>query len=78
MKELWTSAQKEGSSKAEVLAVVPPAAAHFALDTLLERPVQAQLVELLLLPHVDRQFTNCVLVHILKQRQWQELKQLKK
>ena len=36
---------------------------HFALDTLYIRPVQAELVRLLLLPSSDPRFTSCVLVH---------------
>ena len=36
---------------------------HFALDTLYIRPVQAELVRLLLLPSSDPHFTSCVLVH---------------
>ena len=36
---------------------------RFVLDALFERPVQAKLVELLLLQQGDRSFTSCVLVH---------------
>ena len=36
---------------------------HFALDALFERPVQAELVELLLLPKEHQRFASCVLVH---------------
>ena len=51
-------------SKADtVLAKVPLEVAHFALDALFERPVQAELVELLVLPKEAERFTSCVLVH---------------
>ena len=36
---------------------------RFVLDALFERPVQAKLVELLLLQQGDRDFASCVLVH---------------
>ena len=49
--------------KVETLAAVPAAIAHFTLDTLFERPVQAELVELLLLPKEAERFTSCVLIH---------------
>ena len=42
---------------------MPSAVAHFALDALFERPVQAELVELLLLPKEAGRFTSCVVVH---------------
>ena len=59
-KELFESSR----SKADVvLAKVPSAVSHFALDALFERPVQAELVELLLLPKEAERFTSCVLVH---------------
>ena len=48
---------------ADVLATVPAELGHFALDTLYERPVQAELIGLLLLPSEDPRFTSCVLVH---------------
>ena len=46
-----------------MLAAVPAEVNRFVLDALFERPVQATLVELLLLPRADRTFTSCVLVH---------------
>ena len=69
--QLYESAQEQqrqqqgrgAGSGADGLAAVPQAVAHFALDALFERPVQAQVVELLLLPQADRQFTSCILVH---------------
>ena len=48
---------------ADGLAAVPIAVAHFALDALFERPVQAELVELLLLSKEDPRFTSSLLVH---------------
>ena len=60
-KDLFESSR---SKKADaVLAKVPPAVSHFALDALFERPVQAELVELLLLPKEAERFTSCVLIH---------------
>ena len=50
MKELYESSRKGVSSKA--LATVPAAVAHFTL-TLFERPVQAELTSLLLLPAAE-------------------------
>ena len=72
--QLYESAQQQqqrqgqqrgraGGSGADGLAAVPQAVVHFALDALFERPVQAQVVELLLLPQADQRFTSCVLVH---------------
>ena len=60
---LFASAQTSSDSKTETLAAVPSTISHFALDALFERPVQAALVELLLLQQGDRNFTSCVLVH---------------
>ena len=62
-KELLRASQSAASSKAEVLAAVPAEMNRFVLDALFERPVQATLVELLLLQQGDRNFTSCVLVH---------------
>ena len=42
---------------------MPAEVNRFVLDALFERPVQAKLVELLLLQQGDRSFTSCVLVH---------------
>ena len=52
-------------SEAEVLAPVPAEVAHFgsSLDTLFDRPVQNQLVQLLLMPKEERRYTSCVLLH---------------
>ena len=61
--DLWESSQAGTASQAEALAAVPHDVAHFALEALFERPVQAKLVELLLLPKLHKRFTSCVLVH---------------
>ena len=61
--QIYASSQKAAGSKADGLATMPATLSHFALDALFERPVQAKLVELLLLPKDDQHFTNCVLVH---------------
>eukprot|EP00935_MAST-01C_sp_MAST-1C-sp1_P001632 g1632.t1 len=62
--QIYASAQEGAGAKAdERLAAVPSTVSHFALDALFERPVQAELVALLLLPKEDRRFSNCVLVH---------------
>eukprot|EP00935_MAST-01C_sp_MAST-1C-sp1_P000015 g15.t1 len=61
--QLYATAQEGAGSRADTLAEVPVELQHFALDALFERPVQAQLVELLLLPKTDPRFTSCVVVH---------------
>ena len=61
--ELYESSRSGANSKAGTLAAVPGAVAHFALDALFERPVQAEVVELLLLTKEDRRFASCVLIH---------------
>ena len=64
LKQLYESSQSAGAgAKAEALAAVPSTAAHFALDALFERPVQAELVGVLLTPSGSEHFTSCVLVH---------------
>eukprot|EP00935_MAST-01C_sp_MAST-1C-sp1_P000112 g112.t1 len=62
-RKLLHAAQTGANSKADELAAVPAEISHFALDTLYIRPVQAELVRLLLLPSSDPHFTSCVLVH---------------
>ena len=59
-KELFESSRSKAGA---VLAAVPAAVSHFALDALFKRPVQAELVELLQLPKEAERFTSCVLVH---------------
>eukprot|EP00935_MAST-01C_sp_MAST-1C-sp1_P002419 g2419.t1 len=45
------------------LASLPQELAHFDLANLQDRPIQAQILELLLLHREDRRFTSCVLIH---------------
>jgi hypothetical protein len=45
------------------LATVPQEIGHFDLESFQDRPVQAELIELLVLPKGDQRFTSCVLVH---------------
>ena len=53
-----------GSSRAaDELAAVPVEISHVDLETLHERPVQAELIDLLLLPSDDPRFMSCVLIH---------------
>ena len=59
-KELFESSRSKADT---VLATVPSAVSHISCDALFERPVQAELVELLLLPKEAERFTSCVLVH---------------
>ena len=63
MAQLYAASQEGVGSEAGAPAAVPSSVAHFALDALFERPVQAALVALLLLPKGDERFTSCVLVH---------------
>ena len=59
-KELFESSRSKADA---VLAKVPSAVSHISCDALFERPVQAELVELLILPKEAERFTSCVLVH---------------
>eukprot|EP00935_MAST-01C_sp_MAST-1C-sp1_P000566 g566.t1 len=61
--QIYETSQQATGSKAEALAAVPLAINHMSLDALFERPVQAELIALLLLQRSDRRFTSCVLVH---------------
>ena len=65
LKQLYKSSQSGAGAQAGALAGVPATVGHFSatLDALFERPVQAELVELLLLTKADGRFTSCVLVH---------------
>ena len=49
LNELFQSSRVGTGSNAQTLAAVPAELARFALDALFERPVQAELVRLLLL-----------------------------
>eukprot|EP00935_MAST-01C_sp_MAST-1C-sp1_P001606 g1606.t1 len=59
--QIYASLQEGAGTKA--LATVPSAVAHFNNDALFERPVQTELVEMLLLPNEDPRWTSCVIVH---------------
>ena len=59
-KELFESSRSNADA---VLAKVPSALSHFALDALVERPVQAELTGLLLLQQGNKRYTSCVLIH---------------
>ena len=61
--ELMHGAQAEMEAAKAPLAEVPFEAGHIHLDSFFERPVQAELAELLLLPQDDERFTSCILVH---------------
>eukprot|EP00935_MAST-01C_sp_MAST-1C-sp1_P001692 g1692.t1 len=61
---LRESVEAQGSSDGvPELAAVPSELSHVALETFHERPVQAELIEVLLLPNDDRRFMSCVVVH---------------
>ena len=62
-KEIWQASREGTGNRAEALAAVPSAISHVALDALYERPVQAEVVQLLLLPSSHKRFTSCVVVH---------------
>ena len=62
-KDLLESSHKGTGSAAEVLATVPQEICHFALDTLYKRPVQAELVHVLLLGKQEGRPISCVLLH---------------
>jgi hypothetical protein len=55
-----TKAESGGGGQ---LAKVPHEIQHFSLESFHDRPVQGELVELLLLPKVHKKFTNCLLIH---------------
>ena len=56
-------AEQQDEKQEQPLAPLPKAISHFDLDRLHDRPVQAALVETLLVPRGDERFTSCVLVH---------------
>ena len=62
-KELLESVRTGTGTAAEVLATVPQAICHFALDTLYKRPVQDELVHVLLLAKQEGRPISCVLLH---------------
>jgi hypothetical protein len=61
-KGLFDGAQRTETQQ-EVLAAVPTEVRHFDLESFHDRPVQAQLMTLLLLVKGDDGFTSCVLIH---------------
>jgi hypothetical protein len=62
-KGLLESARNASSADVVELATMPQEIGHFDLESLQDRPVQAELIELLVLPKNDQRFTSCVLVH---------------
>jgi hypothetical protein len=62
-KDLLESARNASSADVVELATVPQEIGHFDLESFQDRPVQAELMELLMLPKDDPRFTSCVLVH---------------
>jgi hypothetical protein len=62
-KELLESARNASSTAPVELATVPQEIGHFDLESFQDRPVQAELIELLMLPKDDQRFTSCVLIH---------------
>ncbi len=61
--QIYASSQAVTRTKTDVLATVPSELQHFSLDALFLRPVQAEVVALLLLAKDDPRFTSCLLVH---------------
>jgi hypothetical protein len=62
-KGLLESARNASTTDVVELATVPQEIGHFDLESFQDRPVQAELMELLMLPKEDQRFTSCVLVH---------------
>jgi hypothetical protein len=62
-KGLLESARNASTADVVELATVPQEIGHFDLESFQDRPVQAELMELLVLPKDDQRFTSCVLVH---------------
>jgi hypothetical protein len=62
-RELLESARNASTTASVELATMPQEIGHFDLETLQDRPVQAELMELLVLPKDDQRFTSCVLIH---------------
>jgi hypothetical protein len=62
-RELLESARNASTTASVELATVPQEIGHFNLESFQDRPVQAELMELLVLPKDDQRFTNCVLIH---------------
>ena len=62
-RELVESARNASTTASVKLATVPQEIGHFDLESFQDRPVQAELVELLVLPKEEQRFTSCVLIH---------------
>jgi hypothetical protein len=64
-KGLLESARNATCTSADLveLATVPQEIGHFDLESFQDRPVQAELIELLMLPKDNQRFTSCVLIH---------------
>jgi hypothetical protein len=62
-KGLLESARNASSADVVELATVPQEIGHFDLESFRDRPVQTELVKLLVLPKDDPHFTSCVLIH---------------
>jgi hypothetical protein len=62
-KGLLESARNGSSTDLVKLATVPQEIGHFDLESFQDRPVQADLIELLVLQKDDQRFTSCVLIH---------------
>jgi hypothetical protein len=62
-RELLESARNASTTALVELATVPQEIGHFDLESFQDRPVQTNLVELLVLPKEDQRFTSCVLIY---------------
>jgi hypothetical protein len=61
-RELLESARNASTTALVELATVPQEIGHFDLESFQDRPVQAELMELLVLPKEDQRFASCVLI----------------
>jgi hypothetical protein len=62
-RELLEAARNASTTASVELAVVPQDIGRFDLESFQDRPVQAEVMELLVLPKDDQRFTSCVLIH---------------
>jgi hypothetical protein len=62
-KDLLESARNASSADVVELATVPQEIGHFDLESFQDRPVQAELMKLLMLPKDDSRYTSCVLIY---------------
>ena len=56
-------ARDEGRQQQRQLATIPQELAHLSLENFRDRPVKAELTELLLLQKEDERFATCLLIH---------------